>query len=366
MDILEIKREFLDISNKLKEIKGSLDLEKKIERIDDVEKLSFVDGFWNDKKRSQKLIKEANELKEWVNTYKKIENDYHDVELLIEFTEAGDEDSANELESSYVKLVENIDNFDTQLLLDGEYDFNNAIVTIHAGAGGTESCDWAEMLYRMHLRWSGVKKNKVTELDIMSGDTVGIKSVTFLVEGPRAYGYLKNEKGVHRLVRISPFDSAKKRHTSFASIDVLPEVDESIDINLDTNDIKVDVYRSGGAGGQHVNTTDSAVRMTHLPSGIVVTCQKERSQIANRETAMKLLKSKLIEVEIKKQEEEMKKIQGEQSEIGWGNQIRSYVFQPYTLVKDHRTSTESGNIKAVMDGDIDIFINSMLRFSKKL
>ncbi|MGL4688448.1 MAG: peptide chain release factor 2, partial [Fusobacteriaceae bacterium] len=323
-------------------------------------------GFWNDKKRSQKLIKEANELKEWVNTYKKIEDDYHDVELLIEFTEAGDEDSANELENSYGKLVENIDNFDTQLLLDGEYDFNNAIVTIHAGAGGTESCDWAEMLYRMHLRWSGMKKNKITELDIMSGDTVGIKSVTFLVEGPRAYGYLKNEKGVHRLVRISPFDSAKKRHTSFASIDVLPEVDESIDINLDTNDIKVDVYRSGGAGGQHVNTTDSAVRMTHLPSGIVVTCQKERSQIANRETAMKLLKSKLIEVEIKKQEEEMKKIQGEQSEIGWGNQIRSYVFQPYTLVKDHRTSTESGNIKAVMDGDIDIFINSMLRFSKKL
>ncbi|MGL5122905.1 MAG: peptide chain release factor 2 [Fusobacteriaceae bacterium] len=366
MDILEIKRAFLDISNKLKEIKGSLDLEKKIKRIDEIEKLSFVEGFWNDKKRSQKLIKEANELKEWTNTYKKIENEYHDVELLIEFTEAGDEDSAKELESSYGNLVENIDSFDTQLLLDGEYDFNNAIVTIHAGAGGTESCDWAEMLYRMHLRWSGVKKNKITELDIMSGDTVGIKSVTFLVEGPRAYGYLKNEKGVHRLVRISPFDSAKKRHTSFASIDVLPEVDESIDIILDTNDIKVDVYRSGGAGGQHVNTTDSAVRMTHLPTGIVVTCQKERSQIANRETAMKLLKSKLIEVEIKRQEEEMKKIQGEQSEIGWGNQIRSYVFQPYTLVKDHRTSTESGNIKAVMDGDIDIFINSMLRFSKKL
>ncbi len=334
-------------------------------RIDEIERLSFVDGFWNDKKGSQKLIKEANELKEWVNTYKKIENDYHDVELLIEFTEAGDEDSAKELEGRYKELIESIDSFDTQLLLDGEYDFNNAIVTIHAGAGGTESCDWAEMLYRMYLRWASGKKNKVTELDFMSGDTVGIKSVTFLVEGPRAYGYLKNEKGVHRLVRISPFDSAKKRHTSFASIDVLPEVDESVDVVLDTNDIKVDVYRSGGAGGQHVNTTDSAVRMTHLPSGIVVTCQKERSQIANRETAMKLLKSKLVEVEIKKKEEEMKKIQGEQSEIGWGNQIRSYVFQPYTLVKDHRTSAESGNIKAVMDGDIDIFINSMLRFSKK-
>lgn len=221
------------------------------------------------------------------------------------------------------------------------------------------------MLYRMYSRWCNDKKYKITELDYMAGDMVGIKSVTFMVEGPRAYGYLKTEKGVHRLVRISPFDAAKKRHTSFASVEVIPEIDDSVEVNIDPGDLKVDVYRSGGAGGQHVNTTDSAVRITHLPSGVVVTCQKERSQIANRETAMKLLKSKLIEIELKKKEAQMKEIQGEQSEIGWGSQIRSYVFQPYTLVKDHRTSAESGNIRAVMDGDIDIFINSTLRANKK-
>lgn len=300
-----------------------------------------------------------------MNVYYGIAADHDDVQLLIEFTEAGDEDSAAELEPRFKKLLTDIDAFDTQLLLDGEYDFNNAIVTIHSGAGGTESCDWADMLYRMYARWCNDKKYKITELDYMAGDMVGIKSVTFMVEGPRAYGYLKTEKGVHRLVRISPFDAAKKRHTSFASIEVIPEIDDTVEVTIDPGDLKVDVYRSGGAGGQHVNTTDSAVRITHLPTGVVVTCQKERSQIANRETAMKLLKSKLIEIELKKKEAQMKEIQGEQSEIGWGSQIRSYVFQPYTLVKDHRTSTESGNIKAVMDGDIDIFINATLRASKK-
>lgn len=324
----------------------------------------MIDGFWNDKKQSQKLIKEANELKEITGIYIEILKHHDDVELLIEFAESGDEESANELENSYNELIIEIDVFDTQLLLNNDYDFNNAIITIHSGAGGTESCDWAEMLYRMYSRWCDMKKYKITELDFMSGDSVGIKSVTFLVQGPRAYGYLKTEKGVHRLVRISPFDAAKKRHTSFASLDVMPEVDDTIEVIIETSDLRIDTYRASGAGGQHVNMTDSAVRITHIPTNVVVTCQKERSQIANRETAMKMLRSKLVEIELKKKEVEMKEIQGEQSDIGWGNQIRSYVFQPYTLVKDHRTNYESGNIKAIMDGEIDGFIDAMLRYSK--
>ncbi len=270
----------------------------------------------------------------------------------------------SELQTKHKILKSDIEEFEISLLLDGEYDINNAIVTIHSGAGGTEACDWADMLYRMYLRWCNLKGYKVSEFDFMEGDSVGIKSVTFLVEGINAYGYLKSEKGVHRLVRISPFDANKKRHTSFASVEVVPEVDENVEVEINPVDIRIDTYRASGAGGQHVNMTDSAVRITHFPSGIVVTCQKERSQLSNRETAMKMLKSKLLELEIKKKEEEMKKIQGEQSDIGWGNQIRSYVFQPYALVKDHRTNTEIGNVKAVMDGDIDDFINSYLRWVK--
>lgn len=302
--------------------------------------------------------------KEIVSTFKKLEKSLADEEVLIDFVEAGEEEFAGELEELHKKLIRKINDFDTELLLDGTYDSNNAIVTIHSGAGGTEACDWAEMLYRMYSRWCSTKNYKISELDFMPGDSVGIKSITFLVEGLNAFGYLKNEKGIHRLVRISPFDANKKRHTSFASVEVIPEVDDSIEINIESSDIRVDTYRASGAGGQHVNMTDSAVRITHFPTGIVVTCQKERSQLSNRETAMKLLKSKLIELEIKKQEEELKKIQGEQSDIGWGNQIRSYVFQPYTMVKDHRCGVEIGNIKAVMDGDIDDFINGYLRFSK--
>ena len=270
----------------------------------------------------------------------------------------------SELQTKHKILKSDIEEFEINLLLDGEYDINNAIVTIHSGAGGTEACDWADMLYRMYLRWCNLKGYKVSEFDFMEGDSVGIKSVTFLVEGINAYGYLKSEKGVHRLVRISPFDANKKRHTSFASVEVVPEVDENVEVEINPVDIRIDTYRASGAGGQHVNMTDSAVRIKHFPSGIVVTCQKERSQLSNRETAMKMLKSKLLELEIKKKEEEMKKIQGEQSDIGWGNQIRSYVFQPYALVKDHRTNTEIGNVKAVMDGDIDDFINSYLRWVK--
>ncbi len=324
----------------------------------------MAEGFWNDKRSSEKVIKEMNSLKEIVGEFQGLQEYSDEVEVLIDFVESGEEEFSGELEEKIKVLGSSIEAYDTKLLLDGEYDSNSAIVTIHAGAGGTESCDWAEMLYRMYSRWCNEKKYKITELDFMPGDMVGVKSVTFAVEGMRAYGYLKSEKGVHRLVRISPFDAAKKRHTSFASIDVMPEVDEATDIEVNAGDLKIDTYRASGAGGQHVNTTDSAVRITHLPSGVVVTCQKERSQLKNRETAMKLLKSKLLEIEMKRKEEEMKKLQGEQNEIGWGSQIRSYVFQPYTMVKDHRTSVESGNVKAVMDGDLDSFITGYLRWKK--
>ena len=329
-----------------------------------MEKLTFEENFWSDKRKSSEIIKNMNFEKNIVSRYEKLATEIDDEEVLIDFVESGEASFENELQTKHKILKSDIGEFEINLLLDGEYDMNNAIVTIHSGAGGTEACDWADMLYRMYLRWCNLKGYKVSELDFMEGDSVGVKSVTFLVEGINAYGYLKSEKGVHRLVRISPFDANKKRHTSFASVEVVPEVDENVEVEINPADIRIDTYRASGAGGQHVNMTDSAVRITHFPSGIVVTCQKERSQLSNRETAMKMLKSKLLELEIKKKEEEMKKIQGEQSDIGWGNQIRSYVFQPYALVKDHRTNTEIGNVKAVMDGSIDDFINSYLRWIK--
>ena len=329
-----------------------------------MEKLTFEENFWSDKRKSSEIIKNMNFEKNIVSRYEKLATEIDDEEVLIDFVESGEASFENELQTKHKILKSDIEEFEINLLLDGEYDMNNAIVTRHSGAGGTEACDWADMLYRMYLRWCNLKGYKVSELDFMEGDSVGVKSVTFLVEGINAYGYLKSEKGVHRLVRISPFDANKKRHTSFASVEVVPEVDENIEVEINPTDIRIDTYRASGAGGQHVNMTDSAVRITHFPSGIVVTCQKERSQLSNRETAMKMLKSKLLELEIKKKEEEMKKIQGEQSDIGWGNQIRSYVFQPYALVKDHRTNTEIGNVKAVMDGSIDDFINSYLRWIK--
>ncbi|MEJ6470129.1 peptide chain release factor 2 [Fusobacterium nucleatum] len=364
MDILEIKREFLEMKEKTENIRGLFDLEKRKSTVKELEKLTFEDGFWSDKRKSSEIIKSINFEKNIVSRYEKLATEIDDEEVLVDFVESGEMSFESELQTKHKILKSDIEEFEINLLLDGEYDINNAIVTIHSGAGGTEACDWADMLYRMYLRWCNLKGYKVSEFDFMEGDSVGIKSVTFLVEGINAYGYLKSEKGVHRLVRISPFDANKKRHTSFASVEVVPEVDENVEVEINPVDIRIDTYRASGAGGQHVNMTDSAVRITHFPSGIVVTCQKERSQLSNRETAMKMLKSKLLELEIKKKEEEMKKIQGEQSDIGWGNQIRSYVFQPYALVKDHRTNTEIGNVKAVMDGDIDDFINSYLRWVK--
>ncbi|NQD68485.1 peptide chain release factor 2, partial [Bacillus haikouensis] len=266
-----------------------------------------------------------------------------------------------DLEEELGDLIKRLNDYELQLLLSEEYDKNNAILELHPGAGGTESQDWGSMLLRMYTRWGEKKGFKVETLDYLPGDEAGIKSVTLAIKGHNAYGYLKAEKGVHRLVRISPFDSSGRRHTSFVSCEVMPEFNEEIEIEIRTEDLKIDTYRASGAGGQHINTTDSAVRITHLPTNVVVTCQSERSQIKNRESAMKMLKAKLYQKRIEEQEQEMAEIRGEQKEIGWGSQIRSYVFHPYSMVKDHRTNTESGNVQGVMDGDIDPFINAYLR-----
>jgi peptide chain release factor 2 len=364
IDISEVNREFQKFKLAIENIKKTLKLNDKILENKKLEAETLKNNFWNDKKNSQKIINKINENKELINEYRQIENMYEEEHILFEFLSSGEKEFENELLKKHEYLKKYIEKMDIKLLLDGQYDNNNAIITIHSGAGGTEACDWVEMLYRMYSRWMNNKNYKVSQIDFMSGDSVGIKSITILVEGPMAYGYLKGEKGVHRLVRISPFDANKKRHTSFASVDVLPEVNNDIEIKIKPEDIRVDTYRAGGAGGQHVNMTDSAVRITHFSTGIVTTCQQERSQLLNKEKAIKVLKSKLLDLEIQKQEAEMKAIQGKQSEIGWGNQIRSYVFQPYMLVKDHRTNCEIGNVKMVMDGGIDEFINSYLRWVK--
>lgn len=296
-----------------------------------------------------------------VSRYEKLATEVEDEEVLIDFVESGETSFENELIEKHKALKYDIEEFEVNLLLDGEYDMNNAIVTIHSGAGGTEACDWADMLYRMYLRWCNLKNYKVSELDFMEGDSVGVKSVTFLVEGINAYGYLKSEKGVHRLVRISPFDAAARRHTSFAAVDVMPEIDDTVEINIDMKDVQVDTYRASGAGGQHINKTDSAVRMTHKPTGIVVQCQTQRSQMQNREQALRLLRAKLFELELEKQAEIKEQIGGTYQAIEWGSQIRSYVFHPYNLVKDHRTNVETGNVQAVMDGNLDQFIEGFLK-----
>ncbi len=318
--------------------------------------------FWGDQQKAQTIINEANALKDYVNTYNKLSESHEELQMTHDLLkEDPDQDLQNELVSELKSLTKQFNEFELQLLLSEPYDKNNAILELHPGAGGTESQDWGSMLLRMYTRWAERRGFKVETLDYLPGDEAGIKSVTLLIKGHNAYGYLKAEKGVHRLVRISPFDSSGRRHTSFVSCDVMPEFNEEIDIEIRTEDIKVDTYRASGAGGQHVNTTDSAVRITHLPTGVIVTCQTERSQIKNRERAMKMLKSKLYQRRIEEQQAQLDEIRGEQKEIGWGSQIRSYVFHPYSLVKDHRTNTEMGNVQAVMDGDIDSFIDAYLR-----
>jgi peptide chain release factor 2 len=318
--------------------------------------------FWNDQQAAQIVISEANVLKDQVNEFSDLFETFENLEVSYELVkEESDAELQAELEEELIKLTSRLNEFELQLLLSEEYDKHNAILELHPGAGGTESQDWGSMLLRMYTRWAEKKGFKVETLDYLPGDEAGIKSVTLAIRGHNAYGYLKAEKGVHRLVRISPFDASGRRHTSFVSCEVMPEFNDEIEIEIRTEDLKIDTYRASGAGGQHINTTDSAVRITHMPTGVVVTCQNERSQIKNREQAMKMLKAKLYQREIEQQEKELLEIRGEQKEIGWGSQIRSYVFHPYSMVKDHRTSAESGNVQGVMDGDLDPFIDAYLR-----
>lgn len=332
------------------------ELEKKIEE----------PGFWDNADISQQIMKELKGLKDILEKADHLTTGFEDIALLIEMAyEEEDASLIPEIEEELQTFENVFEEMRIQTLLSGEYDKDNAIVTLHAGAGGTESCDWASMLYRMYTRWAEQKGFSVEVLDFLDGDVAGIKAVTFQVNGENAYGYLKSEKGVHRLVRISPFNAAGKRQTSFASCDVVPDIEDDIDIELNDDDLKVDTYRASGAGGQHVNKTSSAIRITHLPTGIVVQCQNERSQHNNKEKAMQMLKAKLYLLKEQEQADKVSDIRGEIKEIGFGNQIRSYVMQPYTLVKDHRTNVESGNVASVLDGNIDLFMNAYLKGQNK-
>jgi peptide chain release factor 2 len=324
--------------------------------------MEALEGFWNDADAAAKIQKEKSILQVSVTAYQKVADLMDEMEILLEYAESGDEDSQLEAFETFTKLQLAVGEAEHKALLSDEMDPNNAIVSINAGAGGTESCDWASMLHRMLTRWSEQHGFKVQVMDHQYGDSAGIKSVTFMVNGDYAYGQLKSETGIHRLVRISPFDSNARRHTSFASVFISPEVDDDIEIEVDDKDIRIDVYRSGGAGGQSVNTTDSAVRITHHPSGIVVTCQNERSQLQNKQTAMKILRSRLYEKALEEKRAEEAEAQANKKEIGWGSQIRSYVLHPYKMVKDHRTNFESGSAEKVLDGDLDGFMQSYLQW----
>jgi peptide chain release factor 2 len=319
-------------------------------------------NFWDDNTAAQKVIAECNQLKSWTQPYKELKQRFDNVkELLPEVDEASDQEFFNQLVAELRAIDKTLSELEVRRMLSHELDHKNCFLGINAGAGGTESCDWVSMLARMYQRWAAKRGWKVELLDVVDGDVAGMKSITLKFSGPYAYGYCKAERGVHRLVRISPFDSNARRHTSFASVDITPEIDEDLQVDIRPEQVRVDTYRASGAGGQHVNKTDSAVRMTHLPTGIVVSCQSERSQIQNRETCLKMLRAKLYEKELREREDELKEMAGEKKEIAWGSQIRNYVFQPYTLVKDTRTKYEVGDIHAVMDGDLDDFINAYLK-----
>lgn len=336
------------------------------EKVKELNKLQMEPDFWNDGQKAQKIIRESNHYNSKIEKYNKIMKLIESAEDYLTLMEIEEDYSAyDEFKNQLNEIEKEANEFKLETILNGEYDGNDAVLSIHAGAGGTEAQDWADMLLRMYTRYAERKGFSVEALDILKEDEAGIKSATLLIKGDNAYGYFKSEKGVHRLVRISPFDANKRRHTSFSSVDVFPQLDEVNDIDIKAEDLKIDTYRASGAGGQHVNTTDSAVRITHIPTGIVVQCQNERSQIQNRETAMNMLKAKLIALAEEEQKEKIDDLQGNYSQIAWGSQIRSYVFQPYTMVKDHRTSTEVGDINRVMDGDLDDFIYSYLQSKVK-
>ena len=359
----ELRLGLLAQEDELKNLYEAMDIETKKSRLEELEAQTAVSGFWNDQENSQKVVQEMSHLKNVLKGYEKLRSTYEDTLTLIELAiEMEDESVYDEAKKNYDFILADLETQKLSTLLTGEYDENNAILTFHAGAGGTEAQDWAQMLYRMYTRWSERHGFKYKILDYLDGDEAGIKSASILIEGENAYGFLKSEAGVHRLVRVSPFDASGRRQTSFASLEVMPELSDATDIEINESDLKVDTYRAGGAGGQHVNKTESAVRITHLPTGVVVACQNERSQFQNREVAMKMLKAKLAEIKEREHLEKIEDIKGVQKEIGWGNQIRSYVLQPYTMVKDHRTGAETGNVDSVLDGNIDLFINAYLKW----
>ncbi len=351
-----------DLKDKIKKLGDSIRVTELINQLEQLEAETVKEGFWNDSENSAKVLNTIKSIKNKTIPFVNLQKSISETIELAELAKAeNDEEIGIEVQKESKKLEKEAEKFELQTLLSGKYDQNNAILTIHPGAGGTESQDWAEMLYRMYTRWANKNSYQINEVDFLEGDEAGIKSVTFEVIGENAYGYLKGEMGIHRLVRISPFDSNSRRHTSFASVEVLPEITDDIELDINPDDLRVDTYRASGAGGQHVNKTSSAVRITHIPTNIVAQCQSERSQIQNRETAMKMLKSKLLDLKEKEQKEKIEDLKGVQREIAWGSQIRSYVFCPYTMVKDHRTNYEVGNVQGVMDGNIDDFIESYLK-----
>lgn len=362
----ELKTELRGYTPKIAELREVLGIDAAVKEKEELAKKTVEADFWNDSAGSKKVLKQISTLESKIKKFSGLSELYDDAETLIELAEeSDDEDTAKEARDSLKRLESLVDEVTLDTLLTGEYDSSNAIVSFHAGAGGTEAQDWTEMLMRMYEHWADSHGCKVTVLDVLDGNDAGIKSATMMIEGENCYGYLKSEAGIHRLVRISPFDSSGSRHTSFAAVDVMPEIDDTIEVNIRPEDIEVATYRASGAGGQHINKTDSAVRITHIPTGIVCACQTQRSQLQNKDYAMKMLKAKLIEIKEREHLEKIEDIKGVQKEIAWGSQIRSYVFMPYTLVKDHRTGYEQGNVSAVMDGDIDGFINAYLKALSK-
>ncbi len=361
----ELKDQAVALKSRIAEMHGYLDIDAKRTELASLEEAAVAPEFWNDANKAREVIDQTNAIKGVVVPYNNLVQMSDDVEMMLELAEMEEGDdqvmALAEAELSIANMDAEFKTLEMQMLLGHPLDAKNAFVSIHAGAGGTESCDWADMLYRMYTRYAERKGFKISVLDYLAGDEAGVKSVTFQVQGAYAYGYLKSERGVHRLVRISPFDSASRRHTSFVALDVTPEFDDDIEIEINESDLRVDTFRASGAGGQHVNTTDSAIRMVHLPTGVVVQCQNERSQHKNRATAMKMLKAKLYEMEQEKKRQDVEQLYGNKGEIAWGHQIRSYVMQPYTMVKDHRTNTDVGNVNAVMDGAIDVFIEAYLK-----
>ena len=357
----DISAQLSVLRKKLHKLEGFLDLSKKQEEIAAIQQKMSQPNFWDDNEAANKIMRDLKFLKSCVEPFDEITDKLNDLLELAELSE-GDESSLQEIEKDLACLQEDMAGLETKSLLSGPFDRNNAILSINAGAGGTESCDWSNMLLRMYLRWAENMGYKMSTTDILPGEEAGIKNVTLRIEGLMVYGYLKGEKGVHRLVRISPFDANKRRHTSFASVDVIPEIEDDVEVDINPDDLRIDIFRSSGPGGQSVNTTDSAVRITHLPSGIVVQCQNERSQLQNKQMAMRILKARLYEKKRKEQEERMAKEYGQKQKIEWGSQIRSYVMHPYNMVKDHRTDTETGNVPRVMDGDLSQFIDAFLRW----